>query len=211
MKNQGWAVWLLALVLVLALPGAIWKPAPPPLFPWKALLPAGLILMALVLGALAGAAHFGPRTRSSRLLTLLESPPDLLWGGLVLALWPAFAGPPGVGAWMLAFLATALPGEIRWLGQALPKEAPFPAAWGQRTVRVARVRALRSLIPPWLGARLPLWITGGLVLERILGVQGLGSDWCQRVAARDRLGMGIWILGLALLWRCANPPKKQPQ
>ena len=211
MRQQGWAVWLLALFLMLSLPGAIWKPAPPPPFPWEALLPAGLVVGALVMGSLAGAAQLGPRTRSSRLLTLLESPPDLVWGGLVLALWPSTAGPPGMGAWMIAFLATALPGEIRWLGQALPDESPFPAAWGHGAVRTARLRALRALVPQWLGARLPLWITGGLVLERILGFQGLGSDWCQRVAVRDRMGMGIWLLGLALLWRLANPPTRQPQ
>ena len=207
-KSQGWVVWLLALGLVLFLPGTVWKPAPPPLFPWTALLPATLVMVVLVVGALWGASHLGPRTRSSRILTLLEAPPDLLWGGLVLALWPSAAGPPNVGAWMIAFLAAALPGEARWLGQALPGESPFPAAWGPQAARTARWRALQGLMPQWLGARLPLWITGGLVLERILGFQGLGSDWCQRFAVRDRMGMGIWILGLALLWRFANPPKK---
>jgi hypothetical protein len=46
-----------------------------------------------------------------------------------------------------------------------------------------------------------LWLTGGLVLERILGLQGLGSDWSARVMLRDRFGMGVWLLILALLWR----------
>jgi hypothetical protein len=45
-----------------------------------------------------------------------------------------------------------------------------------------------------------VWLTASLVLERILGVQGLGSDWMTRVATRDRAGLGFWVLALALLW-----------
>lgn len=205
--RQGWAVWALAWALVAGLPGALWKPAPPPPFPWPALLPTALVGTLLVLGSLLGARLLGPRAGRTRSLTLLEAPPDLLWGGLVLALWPASAGPPGSAAWILAFLAAALPGEIRWLGQALPPEEPFPAAWGGPATRKSRTRALAALLPRWLGARLPLWITGGLVLERILGVQALGSDWSARMAARDRLGIGVWILFLALLWGLGRVPR----
>ena len=100
----------------------------------------------------------------------------------------------------LAFLASALPGEIRWLGQALPRENPFPSAWGTLATTRWRFRSLAALLPRWLCARFPVWLTGGLVLERILGVQGLGSDWSIRLAGRDRLGMSLWILLLALLW-----------
>ena len=48
-----------------------------------------------------------------------------------------------------------------------------------------------------------------LVLERILGVAGLGSDWMTRVAARDRLGLAAWILALALLWLLSRPLERE--
>ena len=48
--------------------------------------------------------------------------------------------------------------------------------------------------------QLPVWLTATLVLERILGVPGLGTDWMTRVAVRDRAGLAGWILALALLW-----------
>ena len=51
-----------------------------------------------------------------------------------------------------------------------------------------------------MAARLPLWITATLVLERILAVRGLGSDWMARVAAQDRMGLAAWILAYGLLW-----------
>lgn len=207
--NLGWAVWVLALWLVLGLPGTVWKPLPAPPFPWQALIPSALGVVALCMGAWLWAARVGPAARRSRLLSLLEMPPDLLWGGLVLACWPAIAGPPNLAAWLIAFLATALPGEVRWLAQALPGESPFPAAWGAQAVHQARFKALKNLVPRWLGARLPIWLTGGLVLERMLGVQGLGTDWCQRVASRDRWGMAAWIVGLALLWWMARPQRRE--
>jgi hypothetical protein len=52
----------------------------------------------------------------------------------------------------------------------------------------------------WLAARLPIWLTATLVLERILSVPGLGTDWMNRVAVRDRAGLTIWVGALALLW-----------
>jgi hypothetical protein len=56
-----------------------------------------------------------------------------------------------------------------------------------------------------LGARLPVWLTATLVLERMLGVPGLGTDWMTRAAGRDRLGLACWILALALLWFLSRP------
>jgi hypothetical protein len=206
----GWAVWAGALALAFLLPGSLWKAQPPPPFPWAALGPTVLTLGVLVVTALSLAALLGPRLARWRGLALLEAPPDLLWGGLVLALWPAPWGPPGAGAWAFALLASALPGELRWLAATLPAESPFPAAWGIAATQRARRRGLRTLLPAWLGARLPLWLTGALVLERIFGFQGLGSDWMARVAVRDRLGLALWILGLALLWRVARPGKALP-
>lgn len=207
---RGWAVWAGALALAFLLPGSLWKVQPPPAFPWAALGPTLLTLGLLVAMALGLAALLGPRLARWRGLALLEAPPDLLWGGLVLALWPAAWGPPGVGAWGAALLASALPGELRWLAATLPPEVPFPAAWGAVATRRARRWGLRSLLPAWLGARLPLWLTGALVLERIFGFQGLGSDWLARVAARDRAGLALWVLVLALLWQLARPRRATP-
>jgi hypothetical protein len=202
---QGILVWLIALALAMNLPGSLWKSSPPPPFPWQALGPAGLALGILALLAPLGAWLGGPALARRRSLALLEAPPDLLWGGLVLALWPAAWGPPGLGAWILALLAAALPGEIRWLAQALPSEEPFPAAWGLRVVRQVRFRVLLRIWRRWLGARLPVWLTATLVLERMLGVPGLGTDWMTRAAGRDRLGLALWILALALLWAVSRP------
>lgn len=199
-RAQGWLVWAGALLLAWLLPGALWKQAPPPAFPWEAILPTVLVLTALLAGTAILVALRGPGWSRSRWLGPWESLPDLLWGGLVLAFWPAAAGPPGRLAWMAAFLAAALPGEIRWLAQALPPESPFPAAWGATAVRRVRWSALRTLIPRWIGSRLPLWLTATLVLERILGVRALGSDWMDRIAFRDRAGIAVWVLLLAVLW-----------
>lgn len=204
---QGWLVWAGALLLAWRLPGALWKQAQPPPFPWDALLPTAAALAALAGGALLLVALGGRAWAASRLLAPWEALPDLLWGGLVLALWPAWAGPPGRLAWALAFLAAALPGEVRWLAQALPGESPFPAAWGAAAVLRSRRTALGTLAPRWLGARLPLWLTATLVLERLLGVRGLGSDWMDRVALRDQGGLAAWVLVLALLWAlCPRAP-----
>ena len=155
-RAQGLAVWGLALALAWSLPGALWRPVPPPPFPAQALLPAALAVLALAVTAPLAAWAGGPRLASRRTLALLEAPPDLLWAGLLLALWPAAWGPPGSGAWILAFLAAALPGEARWLCHALPGERPFPEAWGVQAVRRVRFLALRRLWGRWLAARLPL-------------------------------------------------------
>jgi len=202
---QGLLVWMLALALALHLPGSLWKPSPPPAFPWQALGPASLALGFLILLAPLGAWLGGPILARRRTLALLEAPPDLLWGGLLLALWPAGWGPPGLGAWVLALLAAALPGEIRWLSQSIPEESPFPAAWGARVVRRVRMRVLLRVCTRWLGARLPVWLTATLVLERMLGVAGLGTDWMTRAAGRDRVGLAVWLALLALLWALSRP------
>ena len=199
-RLQGWLGWAAALVLAWQLPGVLWKSAQPPPFPWEALLPTLATLSALLAGTVL-LVSLGGRTWSSfRWLAPWEALPDLLWGALLLALWPAAAGPPGQLAWGLAFLAAALPGEVRWLSQALPLETPFPAAWGRAVVLRSRQAALRTLLPRWIGARLPLWLTATLVLERLLGVRALGSDWLDRIAFRDRAGITAWIVLLATLW-----------
>jgi hypothetical protein len=43
------------------------------------------------------------------------------------------------------------------------------------------------------------------VIERLLGVPGLGLDWMARVAGRDRAGLAAWIAALALLWLLSRP------
>ena len=202
--GQGWVVWLLALGIVFVLPGAVWHRAPAPTFPWSSLVLAFGMLAPLVLAAPLLAGWLGPEGARRRPLALLEAPPDFLWGGLILAAWPAAWGPPNAGAFLLAFLAAALPTEVRWLCATLPKESPFPAAYGISPVRHARRGALLHLFPRWLAARLPLWLTAALVLERIFGVSGLGSDWASRMATRDRFGLAVWILVFALLWRATR-------
>lgn len=207
---QGALVWALGLGLALRLPGSVWKgTATAPTFPWQALGPAAAALAAMALLAPLAAWWGGPRLATRRSLALLEAPPDLLWAGLLLALWPAAWGPPGLGGWLAAFLATALPGEIRWLSQALPAELPFPAAWGAAAVSQVRQKVLLRLWGRWFAARLPLWLTATLVLERILGISGLGSDWMARVAGRDRAGLAAWILALALLWALSRPLERE--
>lgn len=197
---QGAAVWGLALLLAWSLPGALWRPVPPPPFPIHALPPAGLALAALAFLAPLLTWFGGPALAIQPPLALLEAPPDLLWAGALLALWPAAWGPPGQGGWLVAFLAAALPGEVRWLAAALPGEVPFPAAWGPVATRRVRRLALARLWGRWLAARLPVWLTASLVLERLLGVPGLGMDWMDRVAGRDRTGLTAWVAALALLW-----------
>lgn len=207
---QGAAVWGLGVALALTLPGALWKSAQPPPFPFHALLPTALALGSLSLAAPLAVWAGGPFLATRRTLTLIEAPPDLLWAALVLALWPAAWGPPGMAGWTAAFLLAALPGEMRWLAQALPAETPFPAAWGGEAVRRARGLALARLWGPWLGARLPLWLTAALVIERLLGVPGLGTDWMDRIARRDRAGLTAWILVLAVLWLLSRPLEREP-
>lgn len=202
---QGGVVWGLALALAWSLPGTLWHPAPPPPFPTRALLPAGLALGALVLAAPLFAWVGGPGLATQRPLALLEAPPDLLWAGVLIAFWPAAWGPPGPGGWLVAFLAAALPGEVRWLAAALPGEHPFPEAYGSQVVRKVRRLALARLAGRWLAARLPVWLTASLVLERMLGVPGLGMDWADRVAGRDRAGLAAWMVALALLWLLSSP------
>lgn|GEM_PF-521068 len=201
---QGWLLWGLGLAAALALPGAPWRTARAPEFPWAILPMSGFLLGALVSGTLALAWILGPSAARSRALAFWEAPPELLWGGLVLGLWPAPWGPPGQGAWSLAFLLAAMPTELRWLAQALPREHPFPAAWGRRALRRARGLSLLRLALRWVAARLPLWLTATLILERILAVRGLGSDWMGRVAVHDRVGLAGWLLVYALLWTLAQ-------
>ena len=201
---EGWVLWLLALAAAFALPGMPWRSARAPEFPWGMLPVSGLLLLGLIGLALLLVYLLGPSAARMRSLALWEAPPDLLWGGLALALWPGAWGPPGRGLWALAFLLAALPSEVRWLAQALPGEHPLPAAWGRRAVRRMRGLSLLALAPRWLAARVPLWLTATLVLERILAVRGLGSDWMARVAAQDRAGLAVWILVYALLWTLAQ-------
>lgn len=202
---QGWAVWLAALALALTLPGAGWKAPLAPPFPVGSLAPVALTLLLMTTLTLAGVGLGGPGLARSRGLALLEAPPELLWGGLALGAWPAAWGPPGWAAWGLALGVATVPTDLRWLSAALPAESPFPAAWGRAAVRRSRWAALRALVPRWLGARLPLWLTGGLILERMVGVAALGSDWMARVAARDRAGLALWVAAYALLWALARP------
>ena len=61
-----------------------------------------------------------------------------------------------------------------------------------------------------MAARLPLWLTATLVLERMLAVRGLGSDWMARVAAQDRPGLAAWILAFTLLWTLAQGREARP-
>lgn len=42
------------------------------------------------------------------------------------------------------------------------------------------------------------------MLERVLGLPGLGTDWLTRVAVRDRLGLAAWVLVLAGLWALSH-------
>jgi len=206
---QGLAVWALGLALALGLPGTTWKAAAPPDFPWGALGPALLATALLALLAPLLAWLRGPDLAERRPLALLEAPPDLLWAALLLALWPAAWGPPGLTGWLLAFLLAALPGEVRWLAQAMPGEHPFPQAWGPRAVRRVRRLVLARLWGRWLAARLPLWLTATLVLERVLGVPGLGTDWMTRVALRDRTGLAAWVVTLALLWAISQTLERE--
>lgn len=201
---SGLLVWALGLGLALGLPGSAWKGAAPPTFPWAALGPAVLAVGALALLAPWLAWRGGPGLATRRSLALLEAPPDLLWAGLLLALWPAAWGPPGTSAWLLAFLVASLPGEVRWLAQAMPAEHPFPQAWGRLAVQQVRRTVLLRLWGRWLAARLPIWLTATLVLERVLGIPGLGTDWMTRVAGRDRAGLAVWVLLLALLWAASQ-------
>jgi hypothetical protein len=197
---MGLSVWALGLALALGLPGSAWKHSAPPVFPWGALGPALLALAGISLLAPLLAWLGGPGLATRRSLALLEAPPDLLWGALLLAVWPRLWGPPGIGGWCVAFLAAALPGEVRWLAQAMPGERPFPEAWGDAAVARVRRLVLARIWGRWMAARLPIWLTATLVLERVLGVPGLGTDWMTRVAVRDRAGLALWVLALALLW-----------
>ena len=208
-RLPGLCVWAAVLALAWLLPGHLWRGAQPPPFPRLALLPslAALFLLAALPPLIVMLA--GPRLARRRFLGALEAPPDLVWALLLLALWPASAGPPGWPAWILVLLAAALPGEVRWLASALPPESPFPAAWGARAVRASRARSLRRLAPRWIAARLPLWLTASLIMERVLGLPGLGSDWAARLAQRDHAGLAAWTAALALLWLLARPLERE--
>ncbi|MBK8727275.1 MAG: hypothetical protein IPL96_14880 [Holophagaceae bacterium] len=207
--RQGLAVWALLLACAWGLPGSTWKAAQAPPFPWAILLPTTAAFAILVVASLGMARAWGPRAARSRLLGLWEAVPDLLWGAGFLALRPAAWGHPGFGTWMVALLVSALPGEVRWLSQALPAEFPFPAAWGTAFRGRWRSPALVRLLPSWLAARLPVWITATLVLERLLNVRGLGSDWSGRVAARDHAGLAAWIAAFGLAWLVTETSRRQ--
>jgi hypothetical protein len=127
-----------------------------------------------------------------------------LWGGLLLAAWPSAWGPPGLAAFGAAFLVAALPSEVRWLCAAMPAESPFPSAYGLAAMRKTRNTVLLHLMPRWLAARVPFWLTAALILERIFGLHGLGSDWVQRISNRDRPGIAAWLLAFAVLWRATR-------
>ena len=200
----GLVVWGAALALAWLLPGRIWHGAQPPPFPTQAIAPTAFALLLLCALPPLWVAFAGPGLARRRVLGLIEAPPDLVWGLLLLALWPASAGPPGWSAWIAALLLASLPGEARWLASALPPETPLPAAWGIRAVRASRWRSLRRLVPRWIAARLPLWLTASLVIERLFGLPGLGGDWMARVEGRDHAGLALWVLGLALLWLVAR-------
>lgn len=205
----GLAVWAAALALAWRLPGHLWHASQPPPFPAGALLPSAAALLGLALLPPCVVSLAGPRLARNRLWSVLEAPPELLWALLLLALWPSRVGAPGWSAWILLLLLAALPGEARWLAAALPPERPFPAAWGTAATRTVRRRALRRLVPRWLAARLPLWLTASLVVERVLGLPGLGSDWMARVAVRDHRGLAVWVLAFALLWLAARPLERE--
>ena len=200
----GLAFWAAALALAWALPGQVWHGAEPPPFPLHALLPTFLGLVALALAAPLLVWSAGPSLARRRVLGAVEAPPDLVWALLLLAFWPATAGPPGWGAWIAVLLAAALPGEVRWLASALPAESPFPRAWGPGAVRASRARSLARLAPRWIAARLPLWLTASLIAERVLGLPGLGSDWMARLGLRDHAGLAAWVLAFAALWVLAR-------
>lgn len=193
------ALWGGAALLVLALPSRGLRTPEPPSFPAAALGTALAASLLLGLGALSAALWIGPRAARSRALSLVEAPPELFWGGLILLLWPAAWGPPGPLALGCAFLAALGPGELRWLASALPHESPFPQAWGEAAVARSRRLTLAHLAPRWLAARLPFWITATLLLEMLLGVPGLGMDWSARLARGDRAGLCLWLAGFAAL------------
>lgn len=195
----------MALGMAFLLPGTVWHQASPQGFPFG-ILPATAAILGVLCALAPGIAlKLGPRGARTGWLAALESPPDFLWGGLLLAAWPGLWGPPGRVAFALAFLAASLPTEVRWLCAALPRESPFPEAYGAAAIATTRRRALLQLMPRWVAARLPLWLTAALVLERIFGIQGLGSDWMQRIGARDQMGLAAWVIGFALLWRLTRP------
>lgn len=204
-RLPGLLVWAAALAAAWLLPGRLWRGAQPPPFPAQAILPTLAALASLCMLPPLAVWAFGPGLARRRLLGALEAPPDVVWGLLLLALWPAAAGPPGWAAWVAALLAAALPGEIRWLASALPPEAPFPMAWGARATRASRAAALRRLMPRWIAARLPVWTTASLIVERLFGLPGLGSDWMARLSQRDHAGLALWTSAFVLLWLAARP------
>lgn len=205
----GLAFWAAALGLAWALPGRLWHASQPPPFPMAALVPTLVGLWLLTLAAPFLAWIFGPTLARTRTLGALEAPPDLVWALLLLAFWPAAAGPPGWSAWIAVLLLAALPSEARWLASSLPPEAPFPAAWGAKATRASRAKSLARLVPRWLAARLPLWLTASLVIERVLGLPGLGSDWMARVGLRDHAGLTVWVVAFGLLWFLARPRSRK--
>ena len=84
--------------------------------------------------------------------------------------------------------------------QALLRGLPIVEREVPPAVHAATDRTLARILPRWLAARAPVWLTATLVLERLLGVPALGSDWMARVVARDRPGLALWVGAFALLW-----------
>lgn len=187
-----------AILVTLRPPPSLHTPQPPQ-FPMGSLALSAMAAGLLVISVLGVAAWGGPQLARQRWLVLLETPPELFWGGGLIALWPAAWGPPGYGALTLAFLLALGPTEVRWLCSALPQETPFPAAWGEAAQRRSRRLALRQLMGRWIALRLPLWITGTLILESLLGVPGLGLDWSNRFARHDTVGLLVWLAAFATL------------
>ena len=123
---MGLGVWAVGLALALGLPGSTWKQALPPVFPWACLGPTLLALAALSMLAPFLAWMGGPGLAHRRALALLEAPPDLLWAGLLLALWPAVWGPPGIGGWLLAFWRRPCPERPGGWPRPCPVSGPSP-------------------------------------------------------------------------------------
>ncbi len=197
---QGGLWWAGILGLIWFLPGRSWRSALPSNFPWSmALVWLGGVAGAGFLVAL-GAWWFGPRMSRWKFLVLLESVPGIGWVTLLLLLWPGSWGPPSTGAWVVLFAATFLPGELRWMAQALPSERPLPLAYGLTVTRRVRGLFLGRVAVDWVVSRWTTWVGGTLVIERLLGVRGPASDFVGRVVARDREGLALWVGALALVW-----------
>lgn len=138
-------------------------------------------------------------------LTLALGLPGSVWRQAAPPSFPwAAVGPTLLAVGALSLLAPLVawsggPGLASRRSLAL-LEAPPDLLWAGLLLARVRWLVLLRLWGRWTAARLPIWLTATLVLERILGIPGLGTDWMTRVAVRDRAGLAGWILALALLW-----------